>query len=38
MLRIDPLLHAQAAAIAEAKGKSLNAWTQEVLQQAVVGV
>lgn len=35
MLRIDPLLHAQAAAIAEAKGKSLNAWTQEVLQQAI---
>ena len=35
MLRIDPALHAQAAALAEAQGKSLNAWTQEVLQQAI---
>ncbi len=36
MLRIDPVLHAQAAAVA--KGKSLNAWAQEILQQVVAGV
>ncbi|MFN8495078.1 MAG: type II toxin-antitoxin system HicB family antitoxin [Caldilineaceae bacterium] len=35
MLRIDPALHAQAAALAEAQGKSLNAWTQELFQQAI---
>jgi len=35
MLRIDPALHARAAALAEAQGKSLNAWTQELLQEAV---
>ena len=35
MLRIDPVLHARAAALAEARGKSLNAWTQELLQEAV---
>lgn len=38
MLRIDPQLHAQAAAIAEAKGKSLNAWAQEVFKEAVASV
>lgn len=35
MLRIDPALHARAAALAEAQGKSLNAWTQEQIQKAV---
>lgn len=35
MLRIDPALHAQAAALAEAQGKSLNAWAQEQIQKAV---
>ena len=35
MLRVDPALHARAAALAEAQGKSLNAWTQELLQEAV---
>lgn len=35
MLRIDPVLHARAAAVAEAQGKSLNAWAQEQIQKAV---
>jgi predicted HicB family RNase H-like nuclease len=35
LLRIDPALHARAATLAAAEGKSLNAWAQEVLQQAV---
>jgi predicted HicB family RNase H-like nuclease len=35
LLRIDPQLHAEAAALAEAQGKSLNAWTQEQIQRAV---
>ncbi|NJN82095.1 MAG: type II toxin-antitoxin system HicB family antitoxin [Caldilineaceae bacterium] len=35
MLRIDPALHARAAALAEAQGKSLNAWTQEQIEKAV---
>ncbi|HRA67961.1 MAG: type II toxin-antitoxin system HicB family antitoxin [Caldilinea sp.] len=35
MLRVDPGIHARAAALAEAQGKSLNAWAQEVLQDAV---
>ena len=35
MLRIDPALHARAAALAEAEGKSLNAWTQEQIRKAV---
>lgn len=35
LLRIDPQLHAEAAALAEAQGKSLNAWTQEQIQKAV---
>ena len=37
MLRVDPAIHACAAATAEAQGKSLNAWAQEVLQRAVAG-
>ena len=37
MLRVDPAIHARAAATAEAQGKSLNAWAQEVLQRAVAG-
>ncbi|MGY6555106.1 MAG: type II toxin-antitoxin system HicB family antitoxin [Wenzhouxiangella sp.] len=35
MLRIDPSIHASAAMQAEAQGKSLNAWAQEVLRQAL---
>ncbi|MBX3000193.1 MAG: type II toxin-antitoxin system HicB family antitoxin [Caldilineaceae bacterium] len=35
MLRIDPALHARAAALAEAEGKSLNAWAQEQIRKAV---
>ncbi len=35
LLRVDPVLHARAAMLAEAQGKSLNAWAQEVLAQAV---
>jgi predicted HicB family RNase H-like nuclease len=35
LLRIDPALHARAAALAEAEGKSLNAWTQEQVYKAV---
>jgi predicted HicB family RNase H-like nuclease len=35
LLRIDPALHARAAALAEAQGKSLNAWTQEQIQKAI---
>lgn len=35
LLRMDPALHARAAALAEAEGKSLNAWTQEQIQKAV---
>ena len=35
MLRIDPGVHAKVAMIAEAEGKSLNAWAQEALQKAI---
>lgn len=35
MLRIDPGLHAKAAMLAEAEGKSLNAWAQDALQRAI---
>jgi predicted HicB family RNase H-like nuclease len=35
MLRIAPEMHAQVAALAAAEGKSVNAWTQELLQRAV---
>jgi len=37
MLRVDPAIHARAAAAAEAQGKSLNAWAQELLHKAVTG-
>lgn len=37
LLRVDPALHARAAALATAEGKSLNAWAQEALQRAVAG-
>lgn len=36
LLRIDPALHARAAALAEAQGRSLNAWAQDALRQAVM--
>ena len=35
MLRLDPGIHAQVAMLAEAEGKSLNAWAQEALQKAI---
>jgi predicted HicB family RNase H-like nuclease len=35
MLRIDPGIHAKVAMLAEAQGKSLNAWAQEALQRAI---
>ncbi len=35
MLRIDPGIHAKAAMLAKAEGKSLNVWAQEALQQAI---
>ena len=35
LLCVDPALHARAAAQAAAQGKSLNAWAQDALQQAV---
>ena len=35
MLRIDSGIHAKAAMLAEAEGKSLNAWAQEALQRAI---
>lgn len=35
MLRIDPGIHAKAAMVAEAEGKSLNAWAQEALERAI---
>ena len=34
MLRVTPELHAAAATTAEAKGKSLNQWAAEVLNNA----
>jgi predicted HicB family RNase H-like nuclease len=34
MMRIDPEVHALAAAAAEASGKSLNQWGEEVLAEA----
>jgi predicted HicB family RNase H-like nuclease len=37
LLRIDPGLHTKAAMMAEAEGKSLNAWAQEALQRAIIG-
>jgi len=35
MLLIDPGVHAKAAMLAEAEGKSLNTWAQEALQRAI---
>jgi predicted HicB family RNase H-like nuclease len=35
MLRVDPVLHARAAMLAEAQGKSLNAWAEQALEHAV---
>ncbi|MCB0152730.1 MAG: type II toxin-antitoxin system HicB family antitoxin [Caldilineaceae bacterium] len=35
LLRVDPALHARAAARAAAEGKSLNAWAQDALARAV---
>ncbi len=35
LLRVAPDIHARAAALAEAQGRSLNAWAQDVLRQAV---
>lgn len=36
MLRIDPGIHAKAAMLAEAEGKSLNSWAQDAIQRAIV--
>jgi predicted HicB family RNase H-like nuclease len=35
-LRLPPELHARAAMVAETKGKSLNAWVAEIIEQGVV--
>lgn len=35
MLRVPPEIHAKAAMMAEAHGKSLNAWVTEVLARTV---
>jgi predicted HicB family RNase H-like nuclease len=34
MLRVDPMVHANAALAAEIAGKSLNQWGEEVLSEA----
>lgn len=34
MLRVPPEIHARAAMIAEAQGKSLNSWVTELLSKA----
>ncbi len=34
MLRIPPELHARAAMLAEARGKSLNSWVTDLLASA----
>ena len=34
MLRVDPTIHANAAMAAEMAGKSLNQWSEEVLDKA----
>lgn len=34
MLRVSPEVHARAAMMAEARGKSLNQWAAEVLEKA----
>lgn len=35
MLRIDPGVHAKAAMMAEAEGRSLNSWAEDALQRAI---
>ncbi len=35
MLRVPPELHARAAMLAEASGKSLNAWVADLLADAI---
>lgn len=37
MLRVDPAVHAKAAMAAELSGKSLNQWSEEVLDKAAQG-
>lgn len=37
MVRIAPELHARAAVLAEASGKSLNQWTQEAIERQAAG-
>ena len=34
-LRLAPGLHARAAMLAEARGKSLNAWVSEVIEKSI---
>jgi predicted HicB family RNase H-like nuclease len=34
MLRITPEIHAKVARVAQASGKSINAWVSDVLQAA----
>ena len=36
LLRIDPGIHAHIAILADAQGKSLNAWAQDALQRALI--
>lgn len=38
MLRVDPAVHARAAAAAEAAGKTLNQWSEEALAAAAAKV
>lgn len=35
LLRMDPSMHARAAMLAEAEGKSLNTWAQDAFRQAI---
>ena len=37
MLRIDPAVHSKAALAAELAGKSLNQWSEEVIDKAATG-
>jgi predicted HicB family RNase H-like nuclease len=34
-LRLTPSLHARAAMLAEARGKSLNAWVSEMIEKSI---
>jgi len=34
-LRLEPELHARAAMVAEARGKSLNAWVSDVIEKSI---